>query len=63
MGEVERVVCNAHQIAMDHKQKPWSACVLALEDLKLEEESLGNAELFEDDEKINYAARRRGWYG
>jgi hypothetical protein len=49
MREDERVVCEAHEIAMGNKHRPWSACLRVLEDMKIEEEAEGRAHLFEDD--------------
>ena len=46
MSEEETVVCKAHDIAMENKHRPWSACRRALEDMRIEEEAEGRANVF-----------------
>lgn len=48
MSDIQRVVGNAHNIAMYYKNKSWKACVNALETMKIEEE--GNAYVFGEAE-------------
>lgn len=42
LREDERVVCDAHDIAIRHKGRAWEACVRALENMRIDEEILGN---------------------
>lgn len=48
VDDEERVVFEAHRIAMNHKGKSWKACARVLEDLRIEEEWLGRGDLIED---------------
>ena len=49
MPDDERVVCEAHNIALENKHRSWLACLRVLEDLKIEEEAEGRAAMFEGD--------------
>lgn len=62
LNDLDRVVSEAHDIAMRYKDKSWKACVRALEDLRMDEQLEGNHALFIMSSRRDFDADESGDY-